>query len=277
MRLRFVRAIAAGAALALSLGVALRAATTQVPYDGGGFSGVTLTTPDARPSCVDAATSDVVTTTGVGTRTLRGVILVQYVLDGGVRQVVPGGEYIIDHIGDINQQVQYPPVSQWPAMSNGTREIHIDVQLELWENGIKVATLGPGNDWDLFCVGGPPPPPPPAQGCTPGYWKNLAKHLKYWTAPYTPTTKVSAVFGVTPTFDTNLTLFGALGTGGGGEEALLRHAVAGLLDAANPNVHYKYSTTTIIQFVQQAYQTGFFEQYKNLLEAANEAGCPLNN
>src|SRR5262245_53419869 len=186
MRLRFVSALVAGMVIALSLGAALRAATTQVPYDAGGFSGVTLTTPDARPSCVDTVTSDFVTTTGVGTRTLRGVILVQYVLDGGVRQVVPGGQYLIDQIGDINQQVQYPPVSQWPVMSNGTREIHIDVQLELYENGIKVATLGPGNDWDLFCLNGPPPPPPPpAQGCTPGFWKNLKQHGKYWIG-YTP-------------------------------------------------------------------------------------------
>ncbi len=120
----------------------------------------------------------------------------------------------------------------------------------------------------------PPPPPPPSggEGCTPGYWKQ-AHHLDSWTG-FSPTESYESVFGVDASFDKDL--LGALQQGGGGEKALGRHAVAALLNSASGGVSYDYSTAEVIALVQGAYASGDFEGAKNLLEAANESGCPLN-
>lgn len=269
--------ISGGAAIGLllaALAATVSAATTQILYDSGPLAGtptgVTLTTPDTYSACVDAVTSDTIFTTGVGSRQLKGVVVVQYVTDDG-REPVPNGIYTVNQTGDLNLTVFYPPVSDWPVMSNGTREIHVDIQLELYENGVKVATLGPGNDWDVFCLEGPPPPPPGDEGCTPGYWKQ-PQHFDSYPGTLTPQTFFDVVFGVGP----HITLLQALSSNGGGESALLRHAAAALLNAASGGVDYFYTVSAVIQLVQQAYATGNFEPIKNLFELQNERGCPLD-
>lgn len=118
----------------------------------------------------------------------------------------------------------------------------------------------------------PPPPPPGGQGCTPGYWKQ-EHHFDSWVG-YTPWQDYETVFGVDASF--SKTLVGAASQGGGGEKALGRHAVAALLNAANPDVNYLYTEAEVIALVQSAYATGDFEGAKNLLAAQNEIGCPLN-
>jgi hypothetical protein len=120
-----------------------------------------------------------------------------------------------------------------------------------------------------------PVPTGPAQGCTPGYWRQN-QHFDSWVATgYAPSNDFNTVFGVSATFNPH-SLLDAVWLGGGGEGALARHAVAALLDAAHPNVNYAYTTAQVIAGVQNAYATGNFESFKNTLEAANEAGCPLN-
>ncbi len=113
-------------------------------------------------------------------------------------------------------------------------------------------------------------PPGGDEGCTPGYWKN---HTDSWVG-YTTDQNYEAVFGVDASFDK--TLLGAAQQGGGGEKALGRHAVAALLNAANPGVDYAFTESEVIAMVQQAYASGDFEGIKNTLEAENELGCPLN-
>jgi hypothetical protein len=109
------------------------------------------------------------------------------------------------------------------------------------------------------------------QGCTPGYWKQ-DQHFDSWVA-YETDDLYDAVFSV-PYYKT---LLEALKKGGGGENALGRHAVAALLNAANPGVSYAYTESDIIAMVQAAYAPGGdVEVTKNLLAAQNEAGCPLN-
>lgn len=117
-----------------------------------------------------------------------------------------------------------------------------------------------------------PPPPSGGEGCTPGYWKQ-DQHLDSWVG-YSPSQDYETVFGVDASF--TKTLLEALGQGGGGEKALGRHAVAALLNAANPDVNYLYTEADVIAMVQQAYATGDFEGVKNLFAAQNEMGCPLN-
>ena len=112
-------------------------------------------------------------------------------------------------------------------------------------------------------------PPPGDEGCTPGYWKN---HLEDWVG-YDPYDSYDAVFGVASTFGG--TLLEALERGGGKEMALGRHATAALLNAASGGVNAYYTGAEVIAMVQDAYAYGNFNYYKNMLEAANELGCPL--
>ena len=109
------------------------------------------------------------------------------------------------------------------------------------------------------------------QGCTPGYWRQQ-QHFGNWS--YALDASFDSTFGVN-LFDPDITLLEAVQLGGGGVEALARHAVAALLNAANPNVTYPYSVSDVISMVQQAATTGSYEATKNLFETANEAGCPL--
>ena len=160
---------------------------------------------------------------------------------------------------------------------------------------------------------------PPGQGCTPGFWKN---HTLPWdeasdtlsTAITAQVVALGSPFAVTPgsapalpsagttvslfelTFgitdaqmkaavgpsNANVTLLGALNTGGGGFFALLRHGTAGLLSSGS--VAYTYSTAQVLQGVQAAFQAGnpdvafgpFTDVLANLAAANNldESACP---
>lgn len=278
-RARLAVAVCATAS-ALLIAQSVFAGVKEVFYDAGGSTGIILTTPDTYHACPQNGSSDVISTTGVGNRQLKGQVIVQYVLDGG-RQTVPGGFYPINQIGDLNLVVSYPPVSAWPVQSGGGKELHIDVQVELFEGGFKVATLGPGSDWDVFCLDRDPTPTPTStptptppsggQGCTPGYWRQT-QHFDSYPAPYSPETMFSSVFSVGP----SITLAEAANAKGGNANALIRHATAALLNAASADVSYAYTTDQVIAMVKDAYATGNFEATKNLFEAQNEIGCPLN-
>lgn len=271
---RLLAAVAALVALT-AFGVSPAAANHEGdPYVGD----IALNIPSTFAYCLDEPLSIPITTDGAGERSLRGQIIVEYVLDGGARQLVPDGFHAVDQTGDLDLAITIPAVSQWPVQSGGTAEIHVDVQLEVYVGDIKIGNIGPGHDFDIFCLDPPPPPPPPTgdQGCTPGYWKQ-EHHFDSWTAAgYAPENSFSAAFGVSASG--NPTLLQAAKTGGGGEKALLRHATAALLNAAHPDVNYAYTVSEVISMVQQAYSSGSFESVKNLFEAANEGpgGCSLN-
>ena len=272
MRRPGMRRLLATAAALIAL-AAFGTTPAAADHEGDPFVGdIVLNIPDTFASCLDEALFIDITTTGTGTRTLQGQIIVDFVTDAG-REQVPGGFYPVDQVGDLNVTITIPPVSEWPVLANGTAEIHVDVQLGVFdENGVHLGNIGPGHDFDIFCLDPPPPPPPTGDdGCTPGYWKN---HLDAWEATgYVPDDSFSTVFGVTATG--NPTLLQAANTGGGGESALLRHATAALLNAASPDVDYAYTVAEVIAMVQNAYATGDFEATKDLFDIANNAGCPL--
>lgn len=121
----------------------------------------------------------------------------------------------------------------------------------------------------------PPPPPPGGQGCTPGYWRQ-DHHYDSWQG-YAPGNDFDTVFGVN-FFTPNITLGTAVALGGGGVNALARHGVAALLNAASNGVSYKYTVAQVKAIVAGtgAYAGLSIEARKDLLAAANEAGCPLN-
>lgn len=237
-------------------------------------SDIVLTIPETYGSCVDMAIEDTITTSGVGARYLQGQVFIDFVTDAG-RVPVPGGFYPVAQTGDLNLTITIPPVSEWPVQSNGTAEIHVDVQVEVYDKqgGVKLGLLGPGHDYDVFCLTPPPPPPPGGiEGCTPGFWKQ-DQHFDSWTG-YSPTDLFDSVFGVDA--NGNLTLAQAAAQGGRGESALMRHAVAALLNAASADVDYAFTTSEVIQIVQDAYASGGFEGAKNTFETENEKGCPLS-
>jgi hypothetical protein len=130
------------------------------------------------------------------------------------------------------------------------------------------------------------PPPEGGEGCTPGYWRQ-EQHFDSWIpTPYTPGQTFSAVFGCSITIKwsetgkpqevTNPTLLQALEAKGGGESALARHAVAALLNAANPDVSYPRTEEQIKTMVCNALSSGDIEETKNTLAGWNEEFCPLD-
>lgn len=179
----------------------------------------TLTAPlthgYAYPNCPAAPTSETITITGIAPlQQLKGQILAEYINPSSPTGLSPipgnGTNGVIPvAINGANGSsatisVQYPSADQWVSFPvtnpttgevTGTREIHIGIQIEVWEadaNGalILIGSVGPGQDWDVYCVGNPPPPPPPPpSGFAPrtiGYWKT---HSKLW--PTLPTTGLS--------------------------------------------------------------------------------------
>lgn len=115
-----------------------------------------------------------------------------------------------------------------------------------------------------------PPPPGGGEGCTPGFWRQ-SQHFQYWTG-FDPSDLYADVFGV----DRAGNLLENVTARGGGANALARHAVAALLNAASAEVDYDLSIAEIIAGVQAAYDSGDFESFKNVLEGFNEQGCSVD-
>jgi cysteine-rich repeat protein len=112
-------------------------------------------------------------------------------------------------------------------------------------------------------------------GCTPGFWKQ-PHHLQFWCDDFAPTDLVFQVFGVPQTANNNKSLLKALQTGGGGEIAMLRHAVAALLNSCNDEVNFFFSPEEVIDLVQEAYASGDFELAHGLFAAQNELECTVD-
>jgi len=134
----------------------------------------------------------------------------------------------------------------------------------------------------------PQPIETPPEGCTPGYWKN---HTERWDGAngddFTITVHHQAAFnmffGVTSAqsgFPDSATLLDGAAAGGGGLEALARHAAAGAA-SADATINYSYTVWEVIDIYRDGVGADVgpldVESAKNLLEAQNEAGCPLGN
>ncbi len=112
-----------------------------------------------------------------------------------------------------------------------------------------------------------------AEACSPGYWKNNAEKAgaSQWPPTgYAPGDGFDEAFGIS-LFGPSLTLLQALGLQGGGQEALARHAAAGLLSAAHPEVHYPLS----VEAIKVLMQTGDREALLQRLSTLSGLTCPL--
>jgi hypothetical protein len=118
--------------------------------------------------------------------------------------------------------------------------------------------------------------PPGDEGCTPGFWKNNAKNwgaVAWYT--YTPDDCFGCVFGCGP----HITLLEALELKGGGENALIRHAVAALLNAESPWIAYADSSGDIMSSTCAALASGdkdIIEDLKDQFDEWNNAGCSVD-
>jgi len=130
------------------------------------------------------------------------------------------------------------------------------------------------------------------QGCTPGFWKN-PKHFALWVG-ITPTQTVGSLFTIQPTFadgssgsvPANSTMAQGLAFQGGSSlngasQILLRAAIAGVLNANNPNVSYSMTASQIVSSVNAALASNDRNTILNLasqIDSANngQAGCPLS-
>ena len=110
------------------------------------------------------------------------------------------------------------------------------------------------------------------EGCTPGYWKQ-SQHFGSYPAGYDPDDLFDTYFA--DAFS-GMTLVQVASQGGGGLNALGRHAVAALLNAASTDVDYDLTVAQVIAAFDAAFASGDYEDQKNIFEGLNEQGCPLN-
>jgi hypothetical protein len=122
--------------------------------------------------------------------------------------------------------------------------------------------------------------PVPGEGCTPGFWRDeTPANIPAWDAVtaatgHTPTTLFVTVFGV-DAFP-GKTLHDVLGLGGGGLNALGRHAVAAWLNAVS-GLDFPFTATQVIDLFKDTWQgtAAQIEALKDQFAAANESGdCP---
>jgi hypothetical protein len=225
-------------------------------------AGVTLDTPATHGSCT--ATGDTITATNnaASPRRLTGQVIVQYVV-GSNRITVPGGFYPIDTTLQPGQSLN----------------LHIDVQIEVWDGTVFIDSLGYGLDWDVFCRD--TPPPPAYQGCTPGYYKNHTS-LTQWGGVNANLT-VGLVFASAPASLASATLVQGLrfkggSTFDGAAEILLRAGIAAYINAGHPDVDYPIAAADVVDRVNGALASGdraTVIAMASELDSFNNLGCPL--
>lgn len=165
-----------------------------------------------------------------------------------------------------------PPFQQWALFANANRTKYLvggeDNNLELLPDGNQR-----DSDFNDYMISITPLVDEGGQGCTPGFWKNTGS-ANWATTGYSPNQQFSSVFeNAFP----GMTLDQVLGQGGGGLNALGRHTVAALLNAASTGVSYEYTPAEVIAKFNAVYPGGDYETLKNDFEAQNQLGCPLNN
>jgi hypothetical protein len=123
-------------------------------------------------------------------------------------------------------------------------------------------------------------PPEEGEGCTPGFWKQ-EQHFEFWEG-FAPTDTLGSVFDpaalAAADVDPDVTLLEALQTGGGGVDALLRQAVAALLNASSSAVDFDFTVGEVIDLVNDALASGdpdVIEDLKDQFDEANNQGSEI--
>ncbi|MCB1865300.1 MAG: hypothetical protein KDG50_07690 [Chromatiales bacterium] len=207
-----------------------------------------------------------------------GVDLVDVVLNdatlGLVNVPLPGGSLAVGESVTIDSGYSgFEPMDVAERCNDAGVFINTaDVSGSSSEDGTVVTDENPAV---MVCTYTPPSGGGGGQGCTPGYWRQ-PQHFWAWTAPYTPDTLFGDVFE--DAFP-GQTLLDVVRIGGGGLNALGRHTVAALLNAAIGDVSYDLTPAEVINAFNDLYpgSNGDYEPWKNQLDTYNNQGCPLNN
>ncbi|MCL2623212.1 MAG: PKD domain-containing protein [Planctomycetaceae bacterium] len=117
-----------------------------------------------------------------------------------------------------------------------------------------------------------PAQPAPREGLPSSYWKSNTSNWK----SYKTGDNYEKVFGVSNASKPG-TLSQALATSGNGIQALWRESTAAILNASHPNLNYRYSVTEVISMVQDAYATGQYDAFANVLALENAIGGDIKN
>lgn len=121
------------------------------------------------------------------------------------------------------------------------------------------------------------------EGCTPGYWRQ-PHHFDSWVG-HDPDDPFGDTFDLPDglegpernTDPADLTLHDGVTLRGGGVNALIRHAVAALLNATSGDVDYDLTETEVVEMFNAAIADGGdVEGTKDDFEGFNELGCPLD-
>lgn len=236
---------------------------------------VTLHFPNSYVSCEPA---DEISTSGVPADVKVDYFF--FTADNGSQVLLGSGHTF----GDLSVDFPYPELQS----GDNVFSVRVDVYLD---SG-KVTLAG---KWIITCEEEtptvtpsktPPPSPTPTktpptptpteppsgdEGCTPGYWRQM-HHYDSWTG-YSPGQQFSSVFE--DAFP-GMTLGQVVQLGGGGLNALGRHTVAALLNAASPDVAYPYTPAQVISEFNAVFPGGNYEALKDTFEMYNESFCPLN-
>jgi len=228
------------------------------------------------------ATADDITVSGIPT---GSTVRLNFILSSGVAgdPITNVSQTFTNQSGTVNYTIPYPEdTSTWPYQDATSRAVQVSVAVAVTTNG--VTTKVNARPWKVVCKPDVPDNGDPA-GCTPGYWgrvgepwfnPNADQHLDSWPPTgYAPGDNFESVFGVDASF-TQLDLGYVVNTGGGGELAMARHAVAALLNAAHPDVNYPLTVNQVLAEVLNAYTTGNFTPAHTLFEGYNEIGCSIN-
>ena len=116
------------------------------------------------------------------------------------------------------------------------------------------------------------------EGCTPGFWKTKPHQDDWANTAYDQSQLFDDVFGSDP--GTGLTLLEAVGLKGNSLNSLIRHAVAGILNATHDDVDYDLTAAEVIAIFQDGVKDGGVHDLasaKGLLQGLNEQGCEIPN
>ncbi len=189
-----------------------------------------------------------------------------------VQFVKPSGfDYTLINVGsdvtDSDANDATLGITAFTTLLSGGEDLTLDAGL------VRQVVEVPGIDIEKLIARLIPGQPTGGEGLTPGYWKQ-SHHFDDWRN-FAPTNNYNTVFGVSD--DPSLTLLGALERGGGGKNALGRHAVAAILNASHEHISYNWTVSQIIAAVQQAYATNNFEPLKNQLDTWNNQGADITS
>jgi hypothetical protein len=270
--------------------------TQTLDFNAGGNT-VHVTSPVFYRNCTGDC-CDTITITGVPDDwTVTGQVLLQQVFTTKCENGFPVPLDTIqtipvnatsDGTTPITIKVCYPATHDWDSF-----ELHTGIQLIVTDLAGNTYPIAVGSSWDVYCQ---------TLGCTPGFWKNhctLSRDVDkklgcqqylVWPDSLTPNSVFKTVFGISanPVGDAGLTLIEALNTGGGDENAMVRHCTSALLNAAwiaDQNftgncVAFEEDSLTVgevKQLVQDAYDGSIsFESAHQQCAAMNESLCPYN-